>query len=254
MRNSPYVSTNSDLTNLFYNYSNSNNLVAKNYSCDAFEKFSNHNIPNYFAWHLNINDFKLSYIGNKNVCMNLRDLTLSSFKDKIHSSFQPYFTCILKEFFSEKHKGNFNDNKYLSFLFPFKLEGQTFKTTKFIIKPIVTNGVLTAFIIIVNPLEIYSNKHALNIEFYNNGIVEPRITIDFKKCIIEPHLDFTLEQRKTLELIESGLNCCEISEILCKSKHATFKINRRITDKISEFYEIEFKDSNEAVSFYKNCC
>ena len=79
------------------------------------------------------------------------------------------------------------------------------------------------------------------------------MTSRFKKCIVEPIYDFTSEQRKTLDLIYKEKNCSEISEILEKSKHATFKINRRITEKIGEFYDLEFKDIYEAAAFYKSC-
>ena len=243
-----------DFQSLFINYRNDNKSAFKATCSNIVARYSNNSIPGYYAWNLDIINSELKYIGDCNVCINLHQITVKSFKEKIHPSFQQNFTCIVKEFFLEKNKGFFNNNRYVSFKIPFKLEGNSFKSSKLTIKPIFTNHVLSSFILIINPIEEYSAKHTLNLEVFNNGVLEQAESFMFRNCIQEPICDFTNEQQKTLDLIEEGCNCCEISELLSKSKHATFKINRRITEKISEFYNLDFKDIYEAVKFYKNCC
>lgn len=242
------------LTSVIYNYLQQNKVALSSAKQLHAENFCNRHIPNYYSWNLDLSNANFFYIGNDTICMNFRNLTIDLFKSKIHPSFNHILAAVITEFLDDKNKKLFDCWQYVSFSLPFKVYNQEYFITQFTIKPLVTNGIITSFILIVNPLEKYSKKHALNLTFYTNGMVDNAVTLLFKKCIGEPIYDFTAIQRKTLDLVYEEKNCSEISEILEKSKHATFKVNRRITDKISEFYNLEFKDIYEAAAFYKSCC
>ncbi|MCX2682214.1 hypothetical protein OOZ15_19910, partial [Galbibacter sp. EGI 63066] len=105
---------------------------------------------------------------------------------------------------------------------------------------------------IVNiPIKHYEEDY-YKIEVFNRGITD-EVKTSYVRKQMEPHSAFSIEQMKTIELIYKGFTSKEIAAMLNKTKAAVYKLNRKILEKISNCFEIEFGNVCQAVGFYAHC-
>lgn len=233
------------------NINSLNDVNQKNY-----KQYTNRNIPDYIAWGLNTNSDMLEYIGVENNFFAAKNISLDAFMSLIHPAFISYYRDVfLGLLITSDNSCEKTENFYLRMTIPIQADAHTDKymTVKLTIVPLISEKIIYNVVFIVNFIKRYTND-CFEINVINqNGKQDNGLTENFKNYISPAELYLTEEQKRTAELIFKGYTSDMISVLLSKSIHSTYKINRRIIDKISEFYDFKFKNVNEAVEFHYKC-
>ena len=148
-------------------------------------------------------------------------------------------------------QGELNNANELSVVLPFKIEPDLYYTTKITIVPHFVYKKIQGFVIKLIPIHPCESLN-FNVFIACNGIYEKDNTIALKKQLLPPNIKFTLKQNAIVNYIQSGITATEIAFLEGKALNSIYKINRKILEKISKYYDIDFKEAKEAVSFYFN--
>lgn len=212
-------------------------------------RYENRVIPDYLSWSYNINNDSLIFIGNRANFPGVEDYTFSSFLSRIKSSFRSQFKDAVFGYLKMMNETTPPEGIYLAINVPVKLKPNVYHYCKV---SVVTHGkgkTVTEMILIVNPVK--RNAHD---NFYTevkiNGIANQDLTAALKQHINPPGLKLTLKQKAILQALIDGKHASEIAETQGVVINAVYKINRKIIEKLSQFYEMDFKDAKEAADYY----
>ncbi|AWH83701.1 hypothetical protein HYN59_00585 [Flavobacterium album] len=224
-------------------------ILSDNY---LFNKYENKYIPEYFCWTYNIANSSFKFIGNPRSFSILCCYTPSQFLKKIKACFRSQFTDAAKGFHSMLTTGIIlTEGIYLSVVVPILFSDNKFWLCKITVIPVFRNRELSEFVLIVIPVKQYINSN-ITFSIIENGIHNPVLTSNLKKYINPPDIKLTKKQQFVLSASHKGLSASEIAGQLGVVVDSVYKINRRLMEKISDFFELTFKDAKEAGEYYYN--
>lgn len=142
------------------------------------------------------------------------------------------------------------ENSRLQLLLPMRLLHGNYYYVKQTVVPKILNKKLYALQFVNIPIKLYEVE-SYKLEVLTGTQVD-KIKTSYIKDRMEPDGFFSMEQIKTTELIYQGFTSGEIAAKLNKTR-AAYKLNRKILEKISDFFEMEFDNVCQAVSFYGHC-
>lgn len=218
----------------------------------SFHKYENKHIPEYLCWNYNVLDNSLKFIGNPHSFSSLRCYTASAFLKKIKSCFRSQFIDAAKGFYSMLTNGIvLKEGVYLSVVLPLKFPQGIFWLCKLTIIPVFKLKEIFEFVVIVIPIKDYYNSN-ITFSIFEDGVKDIILTNHLKKYINPPNINLTKKQQFVLEALCKGQQANEIAEQLGVVIDSIYKINRRLLEKISDFFELDFKDAKEASEYYYN--
>ncbi|MCX2682154.1 hypothetical protein OOZ15_19570 [Galbibacter sp. EGI 63066] len=190
----------------------------------------------------------MEYIGNINTC-NFAIQKLSCLIARVRPPFvDPYknlLNVIKKDSFALKVK---NKYVYIKLVLPMRFEKDFVLTLQTIV--LHYEGMrLTDLILINQPICTY-RKEPFEVELYVNNRQDVELA-SFLKSQLEPVVRFSKKQERVIDLTLRGLDSHEIALMTDKSVPSVYKINRRILEKITDYYEMEFPDVRSAVLFLR---
>ena len=142
-------------------------------------------------------------------------------------------------------------NKSFQILLPMRLSHTQYYYVKQTIVPKFSGTQLYALQLINIPIKYY-DKECYSVEVCDRGDLDVHLSAYMLEKLGSPKL-FTGEQLSTVKLIKEGLTSSEIAMRRFKTKAAVYKLNRKIIEKISEYFDMEFSNVHEAVHFYFDC-
>lgn len=212
-------------------------------------RYENRVIPDYLSWSYNLQHDSLIFIGNRANFPGVEDYTFSSLLGRIKSCFRSQFTDAVFGYLNMMDSNTPPEGIYLAINVPIKLKPNVYHYCKVSVVAHGKGKTITEIILIVNPV-----KRNVNDNFYTeikiNGIANPALTMLLKKHISAPCVKFTQKQRAILQALIEGKHASEIAEANGVVINSVYKINRKIMEKLSQFYEMEFKEAKEAADYY----
>jgi hypothetical protein len=224
----------------------------RDYYDDTFflRRYENKYIPEYLCWNYNVLSNSFKFIGNSTNFYNIEYYTPSIFLSKIKSCFRSQFIEAVKGFYSMLNNRIIpKEGAHLSIVIPIKLLHDKFLFCKVTIIPNFKQKEIYDFVVIVIPVQQYINSNII-FSILNNGDPDPGLTGHLKNHINPPGISLTKKQQFVLSELHKGLHAPEIAEQLGVVVDAVYKINRRLIEKISDFFELSFKDAKEASEYY----
>ncbi len=213
-------------------------------------RYENRYIPEYLCWNYNVLSNSFKFIGNSNNFYNIQYYTPSVFLSKIKPCFRSQFIEAAKGFYCMLNSRIISKGAvHLSVVTPIKLLNDKFLFCKVTIIPNFQQKEIYDFVVIVIPVKQYVNSNII-FSVFNNGTPDPGLTSHLKNYIKPPDIALTKKQEFVLSALQAGLQSPEIAEQMGVVVDAVYKINRRLIEKISDFFELSFKDAKEAGEYY----
>lgn len=207
-------------------------------------------IPYYSSWHYKVGGQTLNFIGNPRAYPNFTDVTLNYFFRLVKPCYVKAYQKILVSLIEEG--GNFFQeglpNQHFNLLLPLKIEGK-FILSKHIMVPHIVEGTVVELVIINIQVKPYEGEPFI-FEAHNSKGYDLHLTELLKKKICS-ELKFTARQTEMMKLINNGLSSAQIAKYLGKTTAAVHKMNRKLLNKISEYYGQDFINAKEAVAFHE---
>jgi len=218
---------------------------------DFLSKYRNAYSLDYLVWSYSFIDQKFDVVSIRFPYNAINIKSEKLFISKIKPCFRSLFYNSVNGYIKLLKQGQFTSADELSMVVPFKIEPDLYYTTKITIIPHITQKKVHGFVIKLIPVSLYdaSNYNALIV---SNGVYKKDKTQSLKALLLPPAINLTSKQNKISNYIHSGLTTTEIASFQDKALNSVYKINRKIMEKISRYYEIDFKDAKEAVGFYFN--
>jgi hypothetical protein len=135
-------------------------------------------------------------------------------------------------------------------LLPLKLSKEYYYVKQTII-PLFEKEKLTSLRFINIPIKKY-NGELYHLECFINSEYSKKYSTYIKQNITPPQI-FTKEQKRAVDLIKQGFTASQIADMQKKTKAGVYKLNRKILEKLIDFFEIEFENVNKAVRYYYEC-
>ncbi len=208
-------------------------------------------IPENLSWQLRLSDQKFDFIGHTQIFGGFAHLRNISFINFIKLTKQPFmmrYADVLNYIISEYD--TYNCDIRCEILLPIKLTGN-YHYVKQTITLIKSNKNLYGIQIVCIPVKDYNNE-PFELEVYTNAQKNSLLT----KKILEnasPPLHFTRQQLTNVNYIYHHFTCDAIASKEKKTKAAVHKLNRKILEKISAFFDFEFPNVNVAVQYLFKC-
>lgn len=243
----------SRIESMFFNYKNTLNpltdILKSNNETNSY-------VPENLSWIIDLNSEQFMFIGSTphfGAFGHLRNITFIEFVKLIKPCFAAshlHFIEYIIDYCSREQPGVLK-GKSFQILLPMRLSKTQYYYVKQTIIPKFSGNQLYGLQFINIPIKLY-DKEYYAIEVYNNGEFDPLLSAFMQEKVEIPEL-FTGEQLSTVNLIVRGLTSSEIARERFKTKAAVYKLNRKIIEKISEYFDMDFSNVNEAVHFYFNC-
>lgn len=212
-------------------------------------------IPENLSWQLDLSTGSFNFIGKTDSFGKFAHLKTINFH---------FFINLIKKCFIKTHidlienivKVSLNkissEQSRISFqaLLPIKLSTEYYYVKQTII-PLYYKERLIALRFINIPIKKHSGE-AYNIEGLLNYEYSEEISTLLKQQMPMPHI-LTKSQEKASKLIRKGLNAAEIAQLQEKTKAGVYKLNRKILETLTDFFEIEFENVQHAVNYYYQC-
>nr|WP_322623097.1 hypothetical protein [uncultured Flavobacterium sp.] len=212
-------------------------------------RYENRVIPDYLSWSYNLRDDSLIFIGNRANFPGVEDYTFTSFIGRIKSCFRSQFTDAVFGYLNMINETTPPEGIYLAINVPIKLKPNVYHYCKVSVVAHGKGKTVTEIILIVNPVKRNANDNFYT-EVKINGIANQALTTLLKKHISPPAIKLTQKQQAILQALIEGKHASEIAEAQGVVINSVYKINRKIMEKLSQFYEMEFKDAREAADYY----
>lgn len=216
------------------------------------QKYTNRVIPFYLAWHLDVASGAFQFIGNTSNFEQLNIASVEQLVKRVHPCFLDYYNQILNVFLKNTRSffSGISESINIQLLLPIELN-TGYTMFKQVLVPHFENNKTKELIIINDPITKY-NKEAFVVEVYVSGKYNKELTYKLKEQFKKP-IEFSKCQKRIVDLISKGMTSTEIANYLERSVPAVYKMNRKVLEKISEYYKIEFNNVKEAILFhYKN--
>ncbi|RAV27459.1 hypothetical protein [Sinomicrobium soli] len=210
-------------------------------------------IPENLTWILYLEDRRFEFLGTTSIFNHLERITFVNFVRLVPPYFVNSYLKGIGSFLAlyMDRECNPEKNMQLQMLIPMKLDGGDYYYVKQTVFPKKKNRRLYALQLVNIPIKKYE-KDFYKLEVLTSGMPDHLKTSYIKRRMAIHNL-FSREQVRTISLIQEGLTSGEIAEKLNKTKAAAYKLNRRILEKISDCFEIEFDNVYQAVNFYMHC-
>ncbi|RAV27456.1 hypothetical protein [Sinomicrobium soli] len=210
-------------------------------------------VPENLTWILYLEERKFEFIGNTATFQHLENISFLYFIKLVPEYFLNSYLRSVAAFISLYTQRPYFAGKdmHLRILLSMRLRKEEEYYVKQTIFPVMRSGKLRALQFVNIPVKHYESDD-YKIELLNSGAIDHLKTSYIRKKIT-PEGFFSEEQVQVAVLIRQGFTSGEIAAALGKTKAAVYKLNRRILEKISNCFEIEFCNVHEAVSFFANC-
>ena len=211
-------------------------------------------VPENLTWILHLEDRRFEFVGSTSTFGHLKNILFIHFIKLVPKYFMDDYLKGVGAFvslFSPNGLYNVNVHTQLHLLIPMRLLEDQYFYVKQTISPKLKGNKLVAIQIVNISIKRYEEEN-YNIMMHTHGRVDWALTKIIKRKMAPPSF-FSIEQKKTIELICEGYTSGEIAFKLNKTKAAVYKLNRKILEKISNYFEIEFNNVHQAVTFYTNC-
>lgn len=243
----------SRIETMFINYKNNNFFLSSLKNEDSGKFF----VPENLTWIVNLSDARFQFIGSTPPFGTFGHLRNISFLDFIKLT-KPCFLqnhinlieLIVNYFSTNDH--NRSKNLRFQVLLPIRLSDKCYyHYVKQTITPRFIDSRLYALQFVNIPIKCYSTE-SYTIEVFNNEELDAALTAGIIKKMDIPQL-FTEEQINAVKLIYKGLTSNEIAEIQFKTRAAVYKLNRKILERVSDYFDMSFNNVYDAVRFYSDC-
>lgn len=213
-------------------------------------------VPENLSWQLILADEKFRFIGKTEIFGPYAHLINISFIEFIKLIKQPFLQThidllqyILTIYPNQK---NLIQNPItFETLLPLKLAKEGYYYVKQSITPLRINNAMYGLQFVNIPIKKYNNE-AYKIEVLFNYKKDEHLSKSIIEKLATPNI-FTKQEIKNLENIRKKLSAEEIATLQNKTKAAVYKLNRKILEKISLFFDIEFTTVSEATQFFYEC-
>ncbi len=212
-------------------------------------RYENRNIPDYLTWSYNLRDDSLLFIGNRANFPGVEDYNFSTLVSRIKSCFRSQFTDAVFGFLSMVNNRPLPEGIYLCVNVPIKLKPGNDHYCKTSVVCHSRANTVTEMIFVVTPVKRNDNYNFFT-EIKINGIAHADFTKLLKQHISPPDVKLTKKQHAILQALKNGKPAAEIAQTNGVGINSVYKINRKIMEKLSQFYEMEFKDAKEAAEYY----
>lgn len=219
------------------------------------QQFDMEFIPENLSWQLMLADEKFRFIGKTEIFGLYAHLINISFLEFIKLIKQPFLqTHIdLLQYILTKYPNQQNlIRNHIAFeiLLPLKL-AEEYYYVKQSITPLRINNVMYGLQFVNIPIKKYNNE-PYKIEVLFNYKKDEQLSKNIVEKLASPNI-FTKQENSNLENIIQKLSAEEIATLQNKTKAAVYKLNRKILEKISSFFDIEFTNVSEAAQFFCEC-
>lgn len=212
-------------------------------------RYENRVIPDYLSWSYNLRDDSLIFIGNRANFPGVEDYTFSSLIGRIKNCFRSQFTDTVFGYLNMMNDTTPPEGIYLAINVPIKLKPNVYHYCKVSVVGHGKGKTITELILIITPVKRNAPDNFYT-EVKINGIANQALTSLLKKHISPPDIKLTQKQKVILQALIDGKHASEIAEAHGVVINSVYKINRKIMEKLSQFYELEFKDAKEAADYY----
>lgn len=219
-------------------------------------QFDTEFIPENLSWQLILADERFRFIGKTEIFGLYAHLINISFLEFIKLIKQPFLqTHIdLLQYILTIYPNQQNlIRNHITFetLLPLKLAEEGYYYVKQSITPLRINNAMYGLQFVNIPIKKYNNE-PYKIEVLFNYKKDENLSKNIIEKLAAPNI-FTKQEIKNLENIRKKLSAEEIATLQNKTKAAVYKLNRKILEKISLFFDIEFTTVSEATHFFCEC-
>lgn len=224
-------------------------------SLNEVHQFDTEFIPENLSWQLMLSDEKFRFIGKTEIFGLYAHLINISFLEFIKLnklSFLQTHIDLLKYIITVYPTQQYLNRKLINFeiLLPLKLTDQYYYV-KQTITPLRTPNIIYGLQFVNIPIKKYDNE-PYKINVLINYKKDHYLTKNIIEKLDAPKI-FTRQELKTIDYIRRKLSAEEISIQENKTKAAVYKLNRKILEKISLFFDMEFANVSIAVQFFSEC-
>lgn len=213
------------------------------------QRYENRVIPDYLSWSYNLRDDSLMFIGNRANFPGVEDYTFSSLIGRVKACFRSQFTDSIFGYLAMMNDMTPPEGVYLAINVAIKLKPNVYHYCKVSVVAHGKGKTITEIILIITPVKRNATDN-FNTEVKINGIANQALTTLLKKHISPPDIKLTQKQKAILQALIEGKHASEIAEVQGVVINSVYKINRKIMEKLAQFYEMEFKDAKEAADYY----
>lgn len=179
-------------------------------------------------------------------CANFMKLIKPCFVDFFIETFNNFFNYIVL------NSNEISNSKIsIKFLMPLKLNVEEYIYSGLYLIPVFENSHIIGFQFIIIPIKKFEKEY-LSFNVYSEKLRDSKL-LDEKLFSVTPPKLFTDKQKLIVHYIEKGHHSSSIANILNLKTETIYKMNIRIKNILSDFFDIEFIDSKEAINYYKRC-
>ena len=208
-------------------------------------------IPENLSWKLYIKEESFKFIGSINTFGDyayLKNITYLRFLRLTKECFRQVQQDVIRWllYYGNHHKGIV----YCDLLLPMKIN-ESYMLVKQTICKLKLDKEVHGLLFVNVPVKQYDDE-PIDIQVGVNYKNSKSLMNEVYDFIHHPNI-FSKQQLQNVRYIHQNLTSDEIAVCQDKTKAAIYKLNRKILEILSNFFDIEFKSANEAVEFYYKC-
>jgi DNA-binding CsgD family transcriptional regulator len=218
--------------------------------------FITEGIIDILIWKYNVHNNKFKLISSNFGYTGITNSLFKSFLNSIKPCFLDYFTDFLASYIKfltlRENIKNYSRYQFQSFV-PIKLdsEGYYFSTLYIIPEITETKGLELHFLLI--PLKRHTDE-PITFNVLRDSKKDDTLTRQLKSRIgLSLEKILTREQIDIFNLLLRGYSYKKTAFYLNKKPDNILKYNRRINNRLSSHFDIDFNSATDAAKYYKNC-